>query len=126
MRRWHEDVVIVEEEMGRTIQYGYWEAGQWLERSVAREASVDDVLQEGLKAYALEQAHREAKTCDQLKLNWGYWRGIGRLFLKRLMPPNETVVSLVEDRVQGDGEDEEDEEDEGAPDYDDEEEDAVD
>jgi hypothetical protein len=35
MRRWYEDVVLVEEEMGRTIQYGYWEAGEWLERSVA-------------------------------------------------------------------------------------------
>jgi hypothetical protein len=35
MHRWYEDVVLVEEEMGRTIQYGYWEAGEWLERSVA-------------------------------------------------------------------------------------------
>ncbi|KAF8162287.1 hypothetical protein K438DRAFT_1775989 [Mycena galopus ATCC 62051] len=74
MRRWHEDVVLVEEEMRRTIQYGYWEAGQWLERSVARENEVDAELQEGLKAYALEQTHREAKTCDQLKEDWAYWR----------------------------------------------------
>ncbi|KAJ6451551.1 hypothetical protein C8R45DRAFT_946105 [Mycena sanguinolenta] len=80
MRRWHEDVVLVEEEMRQTIQYGYWEAGQWLERSVAWDSLVDAVLQDGLKAYALEQGHREAKTCDALKAKWAFWRERGALF----------------------------------------------
>ncbi|KAF7367658.1 CxC2 domain-containing protein [Mycena sanguinolenta] len=71
MRRWHEDVVLVEEEMRRTIQYGYWEAGQWLERSVARESEGDAVLQEGRKAYALEQAHRGEKHAISSKPNGG-------------------------------------------------------
>ncbi|KAF8146729.1 hypothetical protein K438DRAFT_2092496 [Mycena galopus ATCC 62051] len=123
MRRWHEDVVLVEEEMRRTIQYGYWEAGQWLERSLAREGVVDDVLQEGLKAYALEQVHREAKTCDELKRNWAPWRERGCLFLERATPASEVVVAPEEDGRELDEEDEE--EDESAPDYEDEEEDVL-
>ncbi|KAJ6506688.1 hypothetical protein C8R45DRAFT_816824 [Mycena sanguinolenta] len=120
MRRWHEDVVLVEEEMRRTIQYGYWQAGQWLDRSVARDGEVDGVLQEGLKAYALEQVHREAKTCDALKAKWGYWRERGQLYLAGETPASNVI------RPDGDGrEDSDEEDDEGAPDYEDEEEDIL-
>ncbi|KAJ6475381.1 hypothetical protein C8R45DRAFT_1159328 [Mycena sanguinolenta] len=100
MRRWHEDVVLVEEEMRRTIEYGYWQAREWLERSVGRESMVGDELQEGLKAYALEQVHRETRTCEDLTTKWGFWR-----------------EQQEEDEEDDDGE-------EGAPEYDDEEEDA--
>ncbi|KAJ6447896.1 hypothetical protein C8R45DRAFT_1115651 [Mycena sanguinolenta] len=120
MRRWHEDVVLVEEEMRRTIQYGYWQAGQWLDRSVARDGEVDGVLQEGLKAYVLEQVHREAKTCDALKAKWGYWRERGQLYLAGETPASNVI------RPDGDGrEDSDEEDDEGAPDYEDEEEDIL-
>lgn len=125
MRRWHEDVVLVEEEMRRTIQYGYWEAGEWLDRSEAREkrGNMDPVLQEGLKAYALEQVHREAKTCDKLKDAWGFWRERGRLYLARETPPS-TLIVAPEETARGDeGEDSED--DEGEPDYEDEEDDIL-
>lgn len=122
MRRWHEDVVLVEEEMGRTIQYGYWEAGEWLVRSVAREGSVDAVLGEGLKAYALEQVHREAKTCDQLKTRWAPWRELGQRYLMRATPASDTLLPAVEEEREGD--DEDDDEEEGAPDHEDEDEDV--
>ncbi|KAJ7731411.1 hypothetical protein B0H16DRAFT_1733350 [Mycena metata] len=83
MWRWYEDVVLVEEEMRRTIQYGYWEAGEWLKRSVARDNSTGEVLVEGIKAYALEQVHREAKTCTLLKEKWAPWRERGQRYLVR-------------------------------------------
>ncbi|KAF7343966.1 CxC2 domain-containing protein [Mycena venus] len=54
MRRWHEDVVLVEEEMHRTIESGV--PGLWNPR-----------LQEGLTAYAREQQWRETETCDKLQ-----------------------------------------------------------
>ncbi|KAJ7016855.1 hypothetical protein C8F04DRAFT_1215328 [Mycena alexandri] len=108
MRRWHEDVVLVEEEMRRTIQYGYWEAGEWLKRSVARVDDVDEVLQEGLKVYALEQVHREAKTCDLLKVKWAPWRERGRLYLAHQTVPIEAFVAPVEENSPGDEDDDED------------------
>ncbi|KAJ7857226.1 hypothetical protein B0H13DRAFT_1641044 [Mycena leptocephala] len=123
MHRWYEDVVLVEEEMGRTIQYGYWEAGEWLERSVVRQGTVDSVLAEGLKAYALEQTHREVKTCDQLKQKWAAWREQGQLYLARETPQSDEVVMPKDHGLDGDEDDDEDEE--GAPNYEDEEEDAV-
>ncbi|KAJ7855815.1 hypothetical protein B0H13DRAFT_2357656 [Mycena leptocephala] len=124
MRRWHEDVVLVEEEMGRTIQYSYWEAGEWLQRSVARENQVDPVLGEGLKAYTLEQAHREAKTCNALKSRWAYWREHGQLYLVRATQSSQTALAPMEANV-SDDEGEDDEEDEAPPDYEDEEDDAL-
>ncbi|KAF7331140.1 CxC2 domain-containing protein [Mycena sanguinolenta] len=122
MRRWHEDVVLVEEEMRRTIQYGYWQAGEWLGRSVAREGSIGEELQEGLRAYALEQAHREARTCEELKSKWSYWRERGRLYLERATPASNTLLPPEPREWEADQEDDDGEE--GAPDYDEEEEDA--
>jgi hypothetical protein len=48
--RWREDVVLVEEEMRRTIEYGYWAAWEWSERAARRASVVDAELQEGLNA----------------------------------------------------------------------------
>ncbi|KAJ7898799.1 hypothetical protein B0H13DRAFT_1884163 [Mycena leptocephala] len=109
---------------GPHIQYGYWEAGEWLQRSVARENQVDPVLGEGLKAYTLEQAHREAKTCDALKSRWAHWRERGQLYLVRATQSSQTVLAPMEANV-SDDEGEDDEEDEAPPDYEDEEDDAL-
>jgi hypothetical protein len=84
---------------------------------------VDSVLAEGLKAYALEQTHREAKACDQLKQKWAAWRERGQLYLARETPQSDKVVMPKDHGLDGDEDDDEDEE--GAPDYEDEEEDAV-
>ncbi|KAJ7025446.1 hypothetical protein C8F04DRAFT_1212864 [Mycena alexandri] len=111
MRRWHKDIVLVEEEMRCTIQYGYWEAG-----GMAK--AVDEVLQEGLKAYVLEQVHREARMCDQLKAKWAPWRERGQLYLAHQTLPIEVFGAPVEERNPGDEDD--DGEDEGLPDDDDE------
>ncbi|KAJ7763723.1 hypothetical protein B0H16DRAFT_1661737 [Mycena metata] len=110
MRRWYEDIVLVEEEMRRTIQYGYWEAGEWIKRSTARTDGVDEVLQEGLKAYALEQVHREAMTCDQLKEKWAPWRERGQQYLARQTVPIEAFVAPVEERNAADEDDEDEDE----------------
>ncbi|KAJ7026606.1 hypothetical protein C8F04DRAFT_966262 [Mycena alexandri] len=123
MRRWYEDVVLVEEEMRRTIQYGYWEAGEWLKRSVARDDSTNEGLREGIKAYALEQAHREAKTCTLLKEKWAPWRERGQRYLARESVPIKAFVAPIEERREGDEDD--DEEDENARDAEDEEQDIV-
>jgi hypothetical protein len=58
-RRWHEDIVLVEEEMRRTIEYGRWMAGEWEIRATAQTEGLNPALTEGLCAYAAEHVDRE-------------------------------------------------------------------
>ncbi|KAJ7062409.1 hypothetical protein B0H15DRAFT_926073 [Mycena belliarum] len=130
-RRWTEDTVLVEAEMGRTIEYGVYEAAEWLSRANAR-ANVAPELAEGLAAYAKEQAHREGRTCARLQRNWAQVREEGRAFLEHrtaasveLMPREwgtNTTNEEEEEDVEG-VENEGDDNDEERPDYEDEEED---
>ncbi|KAJ6517558.1 hypothetical protein DFH09DRAFT_1332356 [Mycena vulgaris] len=118
MRRWHEDVVLVEEEMRRTIAYGEWAGQEWEQRTGGRAGTVTIELQEGLRAYALEQAWRETKTCERLEGNWAAIRERGRAYLahQTLSGPELEVPIVDEDGREGRDDDEE----EGPPDYEDE------
>jgi uncharacterized protein HemY len=121
MRRWNEDVVLVEEEMRRTIEYGYWSAHEWLTRRMARAGTVEDELMEGLTAYAREQEHREITTSQQLTTRWAQIREKGRRFLARETAQGVEVVVPLD--VDDEGEDDENEE--GPPDYEDEGDDEI-
>ncbi|KAJ7440834.1 hypothetical protein B0H11DRAFT_2163296 [Mycena galericulata] len=116
MRRWHEDTVLVEEEMRRTIEYGYWAASAWLYRGVQRAGVVDEELEEGLRAYSLEQADREIRTSEMLTKKWEKLREKGQAFLARKTSPSERVVLPHDEGDVSDDDDEEglpeDEEDE--------------
>ncbi|KAJ7720440.1 hypothetical protein B0H16DRAFT_1474428 [Mycena metata] len=126
MRRWHEDVVLVEEEMRRTIAYGYWSGMQWRARASERASSgVSDELQEGLTAYAMEQSDREERTCAKLGEDWAKIRAKGRAYLARETISGENIVVAIGGGDAGDEDDEDDEEEEGAPDYEDEGDDEV-
>ncbi|KAF7373979.1 CxC2 domain-containing protein [Mycena sanguinolenta] len=119
MRRWHEDVVLVEEEMRCTIEYGQWLAGEWNTRASGRAGLADAELQEGLTAYAREQADREMETCRMLTNRWAGVREKGRAYLAHETAPGvEIVVPMDED---GREEDEE----ERDPDYEDEGDDEI-
>jgi hypothetical protein len=115
MRRWHEDVVLVEEEMRRTIEYGYWSSGEWVRRATLRAGSLDvsSELEEGLVAYAGEQAARELTTCMRLTSQWSAIRERGRAYLARETPANMDIrLPIGFDDSRGS-------EDEEGPDYDD-------
>ncbi|KAJ7028751.1 hypothetical protein C8F04DRAFT_1212103 [Mycena alexandri] len=81
MRRWNEDVVLIEEEMRRTIEFGAWMAGQWETCATARTEGVTPALQEGLCAYALEHVQRETDTSSLLSKRWGGLREKARAYL---------------------------------------------
>jgi hypothetical protein len=118
MQRWHEDVILVEEEMRRNIEFGYWEAGEWERRVGGRVGSVNNELLEGLTAYAQEQQDREIKTADTLTAKWAKIREKGRTYLVRETPTatGEAVVVALD----AEGDEEVDDEEEGPPDYEDE------
>jgi hypothetical protein len=121
MRQWHEDVVLVEEEMRRTIEYGYWSAAQWGTRAGARAGTVED---EGLAAYAREQVDRETKTSEELTAKWARIREKGHAFLAWETVSGATVVIPLDDDEGEEGEGD-DEEEEGLPDYEDEADDEI-
>ncbi|KAF8214207.1 hypothetical protein K438DRAFT_2149407 [Mycena galopus ATCC 62051] len=118
MHRWEEDVVLVEEEMRCTIQYGRWSAQQWATRAGARTANVEPELVEGLTAYAQEHVDCEVTTSLELSAKWARVRERGRAYLARESAPGVEVVVNLDDE---DGVREEEDEEEGAPDYEDEE-----
>ncbi|KAJ7430387.1 hypothetical protein B0H11DRAFT_2263562 [Mycena galericulata] len=116
MRRWHEDTVLVEEEMRRTIEYSYWAAKEWLCRGIKRVGLVDEELEEGLLTYSLEQSAREVRTGEMLTKNWAKLREKGRAFLARETAAGTEVVIPVEESDVSDDDGEEgrpDDEDEG-------------
>ncbi|KAJ7435889.1 hypothetical protein B0H11DRAFT_1755463 [Mycena galericulata] len=121
MRRWHEDVVLVEEEMRRTIEYGYWSAGEWMARIPKRVGEVTLEVEEGLKAYALEQVDREMRTCAVLQEKWAGIREKGGAYLRRETTGGEDVRLPLED----DNDDDAKSDEEGPPDYNDEGDDEV-
>ncbi|KAJ7834177.1 hypothetical protein B0H13DRAFT_2370006 [Mycena leptocephala] len=105
--RWREDLVVVEEEMRRTIQFGWFAERQWLERVTARtvmlgrSVPIDAAVREGARAYALEQADRERRTSAKLERDWAPIRAKAGAYLKgedmsRL--PN-VVVEVDEDQL---------------------------
>ncbi|KAJ6574049.1 hypothetical protein B0H19DRAFT_1208169 [Mycena capillaripes] len=116
-RRWYEDVVLVEEEMRRTIEFGYSMASKWAERARGRVSSVDQELLDGLTVYAREQEYREILTCETLAVKWSPVREKGRAFLARETTPGVgIVIPLDEDDELHDDDDDE----ESPPDYEDE------
>ncbi|KAJ7473901.1 hypothetical protein B0H11DRAFT_1918709 [Mycena galericulata] len=76
--RWREDLVLVEEEMRRTIEFGGFAERQWRERANTRtrmlgmgSGDVEPEVLEGVRAYAFEQADREHRMCELLRRDWG-------------------------------------------------------
>ncbi|KAK7024597.1 hypothetical protein VNI00_016158 [Paramarasmius palmivorus] len=65
-RRWEEEELLVEEEMRRVIETLAFEAGEWRERLVEGESSVE----EGMKAYAERQAVLREQLASRFRRIW--------------------------------------------------------
>lgn len=67
--RWHEELVLLPEEVRRTIRSHLFKA-QWWEDRVATRADIDPALQEGLAAYAARQAGIRWGLARQVNSEW--------------------------------------------------------
>jgi hypothetical protein len=71
--RWHEEVMLLDEEMRRAIAYGRWKANWWQHQAELRSqldpvlGGVDACLAEGLRAYTAEHTHLELSLVRQLE-----------------------------------------------------------
>ncbi|KAJ7164587.1 hypothetical protein C8R43DRAFT_1122464 [Mycena crocata] len=110
--RWREQLVKLEEEMRRYIHSGESERTSWLERADARtvmlqpgedgeSVAIDAAVREGARAYALEQADRERRTCEMLERDWAPLRAKGRAYLRGedMSGLPEVVIEVDQDQL---------------------------
>jgi hypothetical protein len=67
--RWQEEVLLLEEEMRRTLCYLEWQAAWWEERKEPR-SGVRYHVQAGLRAYALKQVSLHRWLAAHFKSQW--------------------------------------------------------
>lgn len=68
--RFREELMLLEEEMRRTIHFCHWKRDWWLERRTSRQVDSPS-LAAGLHAYAEQQADIEQLRASQLTHRWG-------------------------------------------------------
>ncbi|KAJ7198757.1 hypothetical protein GGX14DRAFT_536593 [Mycena pura] len=102
--RWREELIYVEEEMCRTLDFGTWKAGWWDKRRQAR-SGVSAELAEGLYAYASEQAARERYWVAEWGVQWKDLRERAQQALVDQVDEVPVEVELDEDVVYGEYED---------------------
>jgi hypothetical protein len=75
--RWREEVILLEEEMRRVIQFCNWRSEWWKERSHIS-PSTDQLVVEGSIAYAQENETREHRMAAKLQALWSAVRARAR------------------------------------------------
>ncbi|KAJ7717168.1 hypothetical protein DFH07DRAFT_973682 [Mycena maculata] len=67
--RWEEEVLLLQEEMRRTLRYLEWQAGWWEEHMDTKLDSTPEV-RAGARAYALKQAWMHRRLAAHFKSKW--------------------------------------------------------
>ncbi|KII87542.1 hypothetical protein PLICRDRAFT_177283 [Plicaturopsis crispa FD-325 SS-3] len=68
--RWHEEVVLLNEEMCCVIAFCRWKADWWAVQGKHREHTTTPELYEGIQAYASEHASMERRMVSTLEAKW--------------------------------------------------------
>lgn len=69
MRRWNEELLIIQEEMRRAIVYHMWKAAWWRERSSLRD-HMDQTIASGVSGYAYKQAAICSRMAERCAVYW--------------------------------------------------------
>ncbi|KAJ7018076.1 hypothetical protein C8F04DRAFT_977957, partial [Mycena alexandri] len=99
--RWREELILVEEEMRRVLQFCRWKAEWWTARLEPKRgpdrAEMEPELVEGLRAYALEQRSRENAWATSWEAKWAAIRArTGVVLAERLVDVTEEVLLPLE------------------------------
>lgn len=105
--RWEEDVVLLDEEMRRVLEFCHWKAAWWMEQVPLRE-DVSGPLAEGLQAYAAEQADMERRIHSVWAEKWAGTRELVRPIIEAVLgvvptEPAQEVVGSIELDIEEDG-----------------------
>jgi hypothetical protein len=82
--RWREEVLLVEEEMRRALEFSRWLSSWWIHQATTR-TGITSHLQEGLSAYATEMGDMENRRLNSWRLTWQSIRERAELVLKKYL-----------------------------------------
>ncbi|KAI5894719.1 uncharacterized protein SCHCODRAFT_02598112 [Schizophyllum commune H4-8] len=83
-RRWYEEVVLLEEEMRRSVVHCHWVSGQWGHRGSKRTTATTAELKEGLAAYAAEQSSVWEALAEKMSRTWEQCSRAARAHLRTM------------------------------------------
>ncbi|KAJ6452203.1 hypothetical protein C8R45DRAFT_1057032 [Mycena sanguinolenta] len=112
---WREELILLEEEMRRVLQFCVWKKGWWEGKvNCGREVSAE--LEEGLRAYALAQVARERMWESDWRIKWAGVRERAKTVMRdhitdvtELLPLEVELEDGQEEEDEYDGFEEEDE-----------------
>lgn len=95
--RWEEEVILLNEEMRRVIEFCDWKAEWWMKQARDGRQVESEALADGLQAYASQQARQELRIAERFATKWLVVRGNARSIINKVLgvahaPP----VSLVD------------------------------
>jgi len=111
--RWEEEVILLDEEMRRTLQFCSWKAKWWRDQQSLRVLATDHILSDGLKAFAEQQAAQEFDIAKDWEVKWRAMRQRARPIVDGILHGNqdghnvEAEIYMDDDgyvRVRDDGE----------------------
>ncbi|KAF8873403.1 hypothetical protein BD779DRAFT_1392011, partial [Infundibulicybe gibba] len=76
--RWKEELLLLEEEMRRALEFCWWKARWWTAQCDRRHTG-DSCMDEGLKAYAMQQAEIERRRGLWWEQQWNAIRVRARI-----------------------------------------------
>ncbi|EMD33453.1 hypothetical protein CERSUDRAFT_25877, partial [Gelatoporia subvermispora B] len=76
-KRWTEEVMLINKEMRRAIEYTRWLADYWESRANLRDG-ISLELQDGIRAYAAEHAAAERRLASQWEEKWAVVRALAK------------------------------------------------
>lgn len=95
--RWEEEVALLLEEMRRVIVYRRWNADLWRKRGREQLAELDTIYQQGLSAFAAEQASIHDRVADDLESHWTGIRALGQELVNGLPVSRVLEVEVEEE-----------------------------
>lgn len=96
--RWEEEVILLDEEMRRVLEFCSWKASWWKERVFLRKNATEP-LAEGLCAYSAEQADMEQRIRAAWTTKWANARQLAQPLLQGIVagkPMQEAVVGPID------------------------------
>jgi hypothetical protein len=109
--RWREELLLLEEEMRRSLDFCWWRS-QWWRLRVGDQSDTAGHIAEGLSAYALEQSAAEQQRAIQWSTQWSAVRERAQTILTTQLSNVETQEPLAELAVEIEDEEREEEEEE--------------
>lgn len=92
--RWEEEVVLLDEEMRRVLEYCSWKADWWMQQAHGGRQVESPVLKEGMKAYAAEQAHQENRMAETFASKWRSVQENARFIIDRVLGITDVTAPL--------------------------------